>query len=196
MEGIRSQFRIGIAVVIILAMLLSLSVAPVFATAPKTEHVKYLGAGKVEVEFRHDVQYKKPKVTVKDSSGNVYSASIYKKDDDELKFKIKKYKKGKNYTFTISGIRKEHTAKYGSVSGTVKIPKDQEKNITAKEARNIALKDAGLTLQDVYDLDVEKDRDDGVVKYEVSFKTTKWEYDYEISLKGAILHKDKEINDD
>ena len=56
MEGIRSQFRIGIAVVIILAMLLSLSVAPVFATAPKTEHVKYLGAGGSRIPSRRTVQ--------------------------------------------------------------------------------------------------------------------------------------------
>lgn len=192
-----NRFKIGMAAVIILTMLMGLSASPVFAAAPKTEHVKYLGAGKVEVEFRHDVQYKKTKVTVKDSSGDAYSASIYNKDDDELKFKIRKYKKGETYTFTISGVRKEHTSKYGKVTGTVKIPAEQQgRNITAREARNIALKDAGVTLDDVYDLEVERDRDDGVVKYEVSFKTEEWEYDYEISLKGAILHKDKEANDD
>lgn len=191
-----NRFRITIASAVILALVLSLTSAPAFASAPKTERVKYLGSGKVEVEFYQDVQYKQAKVTVKDSSGNTYSASIYDRDDDELKFKIKNYKKGKTYKFTISGIRQEYTSKYGKVTGSVKCPKDQGKNITAKQARDIALKDAGLKLSGVYDLEVEKERDDGVVKYEVSFKTKKWEYDYEISLKGAILHREKEANDD
>lgn len=196
MERTMNRFRIFVAAALVLSLILGLSAVPSFAAAPKTEKVKYLGGGKVEVEFRHDVQYKKTKVTVKDSSGKAYSASIYKKDDDELKFSIKKYKKGETYKFTISGVRKEHTSKYGKVTGTVKIPKEQGKNITAKEARNIAFKDAGVTFDDVLDYDVEKDRDDGVVKYEVSFETKKWEYDYEISLKGAILDRDREPNDD
>lgn len=196
MEHTINRIKIIIAAALVLSLIMGLSAVPSFATAPKTEKVKYLGAGKVEVEFRQDVQYKKTKVTVKDSSGNAYSTSIYDRDDDELKFKIKKYKKGETYNFTISGVRKEHTSKYGKVTATVKIPKEQGKNITAKEARNIAFKDAGVTLDDVLDWDVEKDRDDGVVKYEVSFETEKWEYDYEISLKGAILDRSREVNDD
>lgn len=195
MERTINRFRIIIAAAVVLSLILGLTASPVFASAPKTEKVKYLGKGKVEVEFRQDVQYKKAKVTVKDSTGKSYSTSIYDRDDDELKFKIKNYKKGKTYDFTISGVRKKHTSKYGKVTGTVKIPKEQGKNITAKEARNIALKDAGLKRSQVYDLEVEKDRDDGVVKYEVSFKTEEWEYDYEISLKGAILSREKEPND-
>lgn len=196
MEQTRNRFKLIVAAALVLSLVMGLSVVPSFAAAPKTEKVKYLGAGKVEVEFCNDVQYKKAKATVKDSSGKAYSASIYDKDDDELKFKIKKYKKGETYSFTISGVRQERTSQYGKVTGTVKIPKEQKNNITAKEARNIAFKDAGVTLNDVLDWDVEKDRDDGVVKYEVSFETEKWEYDYEISLKGAILHKEKEQNDD
>lgn len=196
MERTMNHFKVIVAAALVLCLIMGLSAVPSFATAPKTEKVKYLGAGKVEVEFRQDVQYKKTKVTIKDSSGKAYSTSIYDRDDDELKFKIKKYKKGETYSFTISGVRKEYTSKYGKVTGTVTIPKEQTKNITAKEARNIAFKDAGVTLDDVLDWDVEKDRDDGVVKYEVSFETEKWEYDYEISLKGAILHKEKEQNDD
>lgn len=195
MERTMNRFKVIVAAALVLCLIMGLSVVPGFAAAPKTEKIKYLGAGKVEVDFRQDVQYKNTKVTVKDSSGKAYSASIYNRDDDELKFQIKKYKKGKTYNFTISGVRKEYTSKYGKVTGTVKIPKEQGQNITAKQARNIAFKDAGVTLASVYEWDVEKDRDNGVVKYEVSFETKKWEYDYEISLKGAILHKEKERND-
>lgn len=196
MERIIDLLKLPVTVVIILAMLLGPSVSPAFASAPVKEKVKYLGSGKVEVEFRQDVDYRRTKVTVKDTSGKTYTASIYSRDDDELKFRIKQYKKGKTYKFTISGVRQEYTSKYGKVTGTVKIPKERKKNVTAKQALNIALKDAGLKRSQVRNVDVEKDWDDGVKKYEISFETRKWEYDYELSMKGSILHREKERNDD
>lgn len=198
MSQLTHIFRLQVALSVMLVLVIGLGVTPAFAAAPTKEKVKYLGNGKVEVDFRQDVNYKKTKVSVKDTSGNTYKVSIYERDDDELKFRIKNYKAGKTYNFTITGIRAEHTSKYGKVTGKVKIPKvdSNAKNITAKEARDIALKDADVELSDVYDLEVEKDRDGGEVKYEVSFKAGGWEYDYEISLKGKILWKEKERDDD
>ena len=176
MSQLTHIFRLQVALSVMLVLVIGLGVTPTFAAAPTKEKVKYLGNGKVEVDFRQDVNYKKTKVSVKDTSGNTYKVSIYERDDDELKFRIKNYK----------------------ATGKVKIPKvdSNAKNITAKEARDIALKDAGVELSDVYDLEVEKDRDGGEVKYEVSFKAGGWEYDYEISLKGKILWKEKERDDD
>lgn len=160
-------------------------------TKISVEEVKYLGKGKVEVEFYRDVAYKNAKVTVKDTSGKSYDASIYKKDDDELRFKVKDYKAGKTYKFTISGVKKIGAASYGKASGTFKIKKASS-GITAAEAQAIALKDAGLTASQVWGLEVEKDRDDGVTKYEISFEANGYEYDYEISMTGKILKKEKE----
>ncbi|MCQ4636144.1 hypothetical protein NE619_05345 [Anaerovorax odorimutans] len=120
--------RKATAVIVALAMVMTMGIftaAPVSAassSAPKIEKIKYDGKGKVEVDFYGKVKYKKVKVTVKDTSGKKYKASIRDKDNDELEFKIKNYKKGKKYKFTIKGIKKARASKYTSVKGTVKIP--------------------------------------------------------------------------
>lgn len=156
----------------------------------KIEDINYLGSGKVEVEFDDEVDYKNVKVSVKDSSGKSYTANVLSKNDDELRFKIKNYKSNKTYKFTISGIKEEDQSKYRKAVGQVKIPKASSV-ITRAEAKSIALKDAGLSASQVWDLDVEKD--DG--RWEVSFETSSYEYEYKISVYGKILYKDKEWND-
>ena len=62
-------------------------------------------------------------------------------------------------------------------------------------ARDKALAHAGLTFSQVWELEVEKDRDDGVTVYEVSFKSGNLEYDYEINAAtGAILKAESEYD--
>ena len=65
--------------------------------------------------------------------------------------------------------------------------------LTAQEARDIALKDANLTAENViFDL-TEYETDDGVPVYEIEFHADGWEYDYEIHAEtGTILSSDKE----
>lgn len=189
--------RLSVAIVLILALVMGLAASPSFAAAPEKEKVKYLGKGKVEVEFDDDVDYKRTKVTVRDTSGKKYKASIYKKDDDELRFRIKKYKTGKTYKFTIRGVRDEDTRSYGKVRGKVKIKKATAKSkyISRSKAKSIAYNDAKKRtgVKSFYDLEIEKDRDDGVRVWDVQFKgktsTYEYEYDYEIREKGGKIVK-------
>ena len=204
MENRMRMLRLPVAVVIILAMALSLIAVPSFAAAPHKERVKYLGNGKVEVEFDDDVDYenRRTKVIVRDTSGKRYKVSVYKKDDDELRFRIKKFKKGKTYRFTIKGVRDEDTRSFGNVRGKVRIKKAVTKkvtNISRTKAKNIAYADAkkrtGAT--SFYDLDIDKDRDDGVLIWEVDFKSRGYEYKYDIKVKGGkILKRDIDRDDD
>lgn len=191
--------RLPVAIVLILALVMGLAASPSFAAAPHKEKVKYLGKGKVEVEFDDDVDYRRTKVTVRDTSGKKYKASIYKKDDDEIRFRIKKYKKGKTYKFTIRGVRDEDTRSYGKVTGKVKIKKAVKKTtyISKSKAKSIAYSDAKKRtgVKSFYALDIDRDRDDGVRVWEVQFKgktgTYEYEYDYEIREKGGkILKRD------
>lgn len=62
---------------------------PVQAKAPAKEKVEYEGYDKVEVEFYGNVQWKNPGITVKDSNGKQYAVAIVKRDNDEIKFRIK-----------------------------------------------------------------------------------------------------------
>lgn len=191
MKTKKMKVRLPVIAMMLVAMFVTTAV-PSFATAPKKEEVKYLGSGCVEVEFYSDINYKKPTVTVKDSSGKKYTATIYKKGDDEIKFKVKNYKAGKTYKYTISGIKKVGTKTYGKVNGSFKIKAATSGNITAAKAKQIALNNAKLKASQVRDLDVEKEKKRGTTFYEVSFETKKYEYEYHISLKGKILYKEVE----
>ena len=65
--------------------------------------------------------------------------------------------------------------------------------ITQEKAKTIALQDAGLTESDVRDLEVELDKDDGVLHYNVDFEKDGYDYEYEIDAKsGKILKSQKE----
>lgn len=93
------------------------------ARAPYIEDVEHKGGGRIEVDFHGDVSYSNCKITVKDNKGKKYKAVKIRKDEDDLRFTIKKYKRGRTYKITISGIRLIGTSGYGKRSCKVRIPK-------------------------------------------------------------------------
>ena len=71
-----------------------------------------------------------------------------------------------------------------------------ENRLTGEEARDVALRHAGLSANDVKGLRVEFDYDDGRPEYEVDFHSSGYEYDYEIHAEtGEIISWDKEWDD-
>ncbi len=65
--------------------------------------------------------------------------------------------------------------------------------IGGTQAKEIALKHAGLTESQVSDLDVEMDFDNGVMIYEVEFETSTSKYEYEINaVNGDIVQVEKD----
>ena len=175
---------------LIMAMAFSFGVMPASAASPMIEDIEYCGSGIVEVDFVGDVSYKNTKVTVKDNKGKKYRASIIKKDSDDIKFKIKKYKKGRTYKFKIKNVRSWNGGSYRTVSGKVKINK-ASKFIGKAKAKKIALKDAGLSASQVWFKKAKLDYDDGRYIYDIEFMHGYTEYDYEIhASKGRILDRD------
>ncbi|MBO5039558.1 MAG: PepSY domain-containing protein [Clostridia bacterium] len=74
--------------------------------------------------------------------------------------------------------------------------KPEVTEITRKEAINIALSEAGLTREQVRDLEVEKDYERGTLVYEVEFEHGRNEYNYEIRVSdGKVLTNSIEIDD-
>ena len=68
--------------------------------------------------------------------------------------------------------------------------------ITKEDAIGIALKDAGLTKDQVKALRAEFDYDDGRPEYDVDFRQGNYEYDYEIHAEtGRILSREKDRDD-
>lgn len=176
-----------------------------FASVPRKEEVAYKGAGKVEVEFYGDVEWNAaPKVTVKDAAGKTYKVAILAYDDDDIKFKIKKYTTGKKYTFKISKVREIGTDAYGTVKGTVSIPKKSSKTTSRDKARSIALKHAAkkykINQSKIYDYDIEKDTYRGKAVWEIGFEARKngatYSYEYKIQIStGKILYFEQELDD-
>ena len=69
------------------------------------------------------------------------------------------------------------------------------KELTAEEAKELALQHAGLNAADVTRLSVEYDRDDGLAHYDIDFQYGDYDYDYEVDAKtGKILKNEKEYD--
>ena len=72
-------------------------------------------------------------------------------------------------------------------------PKTESDRISRNKARDIALKHAGFKTSQVRDLEVELDKDDGTVHYDVDFEADGYDYEYEIHAEsGKILKSHKE----
>lgn len=69
--------------------------------------------------------------------------------------------------------------------------------ITEEEAKSIALTDAGIKEDEVTNIRIQKDIDDGISVYDVDFYVENKEYDYEIDATSGKIHsQDSEIEDD
>ena len=75
-------------------------------------------------------------------------------------------------------------------------PSGTAQNIGYAKAKSIALNHAGVSENEAYDMDIELDDEDGILVYEVEFKSGNMEYDYEINAAtGAILKHESELED-
>lgn len=123
------------------------------------------------------------------------------RDEVVLHYDVDFEKDGKDYDYTIDAntgdiLHKEvprTPAATSSASSGSSSSSSTKKQLTKTEARDIALKHAGLSVSQVRELDVELDRDDGKLHYDVDFEANGYDYDYEIdAATGKILKSEKE----
>ena len=75
-------------------------------------------------------------------------------------------------------------------------PTTTASTISRDKAKQIALSHAGVNSADIFDFEIELDRERGKLVYEVSFETRQKEYEYEIlASTGEILHSHSERQD-
>ena len=110
-----------LALAIAAAMLLA---GAAFAETPTIESVEYEGQGYVEVEFREDVRYEAPAVTVTNSLGLNIPAELIETDDDDVLFRVDGFNPDETYAFTISGVRVGPTGAYEAVTGEFTTPEN------------------------------------------------------------------------
>ncbi len=87
-----------------------------------------------------------------------------------------------------SGIDKAESAVKGDGEKSMNLMA----GITANDAKVAALRHAGLDESQVRDVDVDLDRDNGTLIYEVDFNSGNTEYDYDINAEtGEVISADK-----
>lgn len=68
--------------------------------------------------------------------------------------------------------------------------------LTADEALDIALKQAGVTKDSIRNLENTLDRENGVLVYEIDFKSGNIEYSYDINAEtGEVVERDRDTED-
>ena len=106
------------------------------------------------------------------------------------------------YTGKVLSGQKDLLATASTPNVTTK-PSDQKpdpsgtaQDIGYAKAKSIALNHAGVSENEAYDMDIELDDEDGILVYEVEFKSGGMEYSYEINAAtGAILKHETELDD-
>lgn len=131
----------------------------------------------------------------------------YDVDDGVPEYSVEFRKGDVEYEYDIHAetgkIREIHKDRDPVDSPAVAVPQDQpaatepsKSKLSRDEARDIALKHAGVELSDIHGLEIEYDVDDGVPEYSVEFRVGTWELDYEIHAEtGKILKSEKDRND-
>ena len=110
---------------------------------------------------------------------------------------LKNLKSGKKYYVRIRSYKTVNGKKiYGvwsakkSISGSSGTVSAKSTAVSLEKAKNIALKDAGVTASNARFTKAETDYDDGIKVYEIEFVTSTKEYEYEINAKtGKIIEK-------
>lgn len=116
-----------------------------------------------------------------DESPAQYEVEITGRNGEEIEYKIDAY------TGTILESKRETEDKTSAAQPTA------SGDIGHAKAKSIALNHAGVSESKAYDMEIELDEEDGMLVYEVEFKSGGMEYSYEINAAtGAILKQETE----
>lgn len=117
-------------------------------------------------------------------------------DDGTKRYDIEFYHENKEYDYEINAsngqiIQYDYDAEYNNIQQET--ADNSQVKISEEEAKEIALKHANLTSDQVTFGKIEMDFDDGTQKYDIEFYNNNKEYSYEIDANtGSILSYEKE----
>ena len=118
-----------------------------------------------------------------DESPAQYEVEITGQKGEEIEYKIDAY------TGTILESKRETEDKASAAQPT------SSGDIGHAKAKSIALNHAGVSESKAYDMEIELDEEDGMLVYEVEFKSGGMEYSYEINAAtGAIVKQEAELD--
>ena len=124
-----------------------------------------------------------------DESPAHYEVEIKSQTGEEFEYKVDAY--------TGAILESKREAADGTEVPVVQPSKPAASgDIGYAKAKSVALNHAGVSENKAYDMDIELDDEDGILVYEVEFKSGNMEYSYEINAAtGAILKHEAELDD-
>ena len=127
-----------------------------------------------------------------DESPAHYEVEITSQSGEEFEYKIDAY----TGTILESKREVEDKAETPAEQPTKPTPSGTVQDIGYAKAKSIAMNHAGVSENEAYDMDIELDDEDGILVYEVEFKSGGMEYSYEINAAtGTILKHEMELDD-
>lgn len=127
-----------------------------------------------------------------DESPAHYEVEITSQSGEEFEYKIDAY----TGTILESKREVEDKAETPAEQPTKPTPSGTVQDIGYAKAKSIAMNHAGVSENEAYDMDIELDDEDGILVYEVEFKSGGMEYSYEINAAtGTILKHETELDD-
>ena len=131
-------------------------------------------------DLADEIQYSEVDAEL-DESPAQYEVEIIGQKGEEIEYKIDAY------TGTILESKRETEDKASAAQPT------SSGDIGHAKAKSIALNHAGVSESKAYDMEIELDEEDGMLVYEVEFKSGGMEYSYEINAAtGAIVKQETE----
>lgn len=123
-------------------------------------------------------------------------------EDGVMIYEVEFYAKNLEYDYEINATTGEIIKSQKDKDNDLTPPPSTESSnpsgsdIGKDKAKEIAFAHAGVKGENVRELEIELEHDNGVLRYEISFKAKGYEYDYEINAAtGAILQNEKELDD-
>ena len=127
-----------------------------------------------------------------DESPAHYEVEITNQSGEEITYKIDAY------SGAVIAVEREAADDDNASEEQLVKPAQPEtvQDIGHAKATSIALNHAGVDANTIYDMNTELDVENGIIVYEVEFKSGNIEYDYEIdAVTGAILRHETELDD-
>lgn len=127
-----------------------------------------------------------------DESPAHYEVEITNQSGEEITYKIDAY------SGAVIAVEREAADDDNASEEQLVKPAQPEtvQDIGHAKATSIALNHAGVDANTIYDINTELDVENGIIVYEVEFKSGNIEYDYEIdAATGAILRHETELDD-
>lgn len=181
------KFLIGlltIVIIIIIAFLIYTNTAFISKTEARTNLAKHINVEEEDIYFENvDLEM----------DNNQYEVDFYY-NNNEYEAKIDA-KEGKiiytNYPLNTTNTTTPETTNNGNENNN-KNDNVSQQEITLEEAKEIALKHANLKESNLTLVKAQTDIDDGIPVYDIEWHDTTYEYDFEISKTGEVLHYDKD----